>query len=310
VYRIARLAAGLVRARTALDDRVDELEVARVRRERHGHALARLRPVGAGRAVVVLDVAGAALRHRGVDVHRLLALELGDDRFVRAPDGVCEHVQPPAMGHAQHDLARAFLGALLDQLVDHRHERVEAFDRELLLAEERLVQVALERLDLRQALEQRALLVGVKRGPVRAPLDRLAQPDATVVPGDVLDLVGDRAAVGLLKVGERVRERLARNGDAQDRRGDLPHQLGRQVHGLRVERRVAARRRAQRVEPRREVAVHAVRLDDRGRCLDRLEQDLPGSARDVRLDLGGNRVLRGDLRGDVGGLRRPGWRQV
>jgi hypothetical protein len=115
---------------------------------------------------VVLHVAGAALRHRGVDVQRLLALELGDDRLVGAPDGVRKHVQPAAVSHAQHDLARALLVALLDQLVDHRHEHVEPLDRELLLAEEGLVQVALERLDLRQPLEQRALLVGVERRAV------------------------------------------------------------------------------------------------------------------------------------------------
>ena len=228
---------------------------------------------------MVLHVAGAALGHRGVDVHRLLALELGDDRLVRPADGVREHVQPAAVGHAEDDLARALLGALLDDLVEHRHQHVEPLDRELLLAQEGLVQVALERLDLRQPLQQRALLVGVERRPVRAPLDRLAQPDAPVVAGDVLDLVGDRAAVGVLQVRQRVGERVAGDRDAQDRRGDLPHQLGRQVHGLRVERRVAARRRAERVEPRGEVAVHPVRLDDRRGRLDRLEQDLARARR-------------------------------
>ena len=236
-----------------------------------------------GGAVVVLHVAGAALGHRRVHVHRLLALELGDDRLVGPADGVREHVQAAAVGHAEHDLARALVGALLDQLVEHRHEHVEALDRELLLAQERLVQVALERLDLRQALQQRALLVGVERRAVRAPLDRLAQPHAPVVAGDVLDLVGDRAAVGLLEVRQGVGERVARDGDAQDRRGDLPHQLRSQVHRLRVERRVAARRRAERVEPRGEMAVHPVRLDDGGGGLDGLEQDLAGRARDVRL---------------------------
>ncbi len=45
----------------------------------------------------------------------------------------------------------------------------------------------------------------------KAPgLDVLAQPHALAVRGDVLDLVGDRAAVGLAQVRQRVGERRAR----------------------------------------------------------------------------------------------------
>ena len=105
---------------------------------------------------MVLHVAGAALGRGGVDGERLLALELGEDRLVGAADGVREHVQAAAVGHAEHDLARARGRGELDRLVEHRHERVEALDRELLLAQEGLVQVALERLDLGQPLEQAA----------------------------------------------------------------------------------------------------------------------------------------------------------
>ena len=51
------------------------------------------------------------------------------------------------MRHAEHDPVRAALGGELDGLVEQGHERVEALDRELLLAEERALEVALE--DLR-----------------------------------------------------------------------------------------------------------------------------------------------------------------
>ena len=87
-----------------------------------------------------------------------------------------------------------------DRLVEHRDEHVEAFDRELLLAEERLAQVRLEPLHLGEPREQRTLLVLAERRAVTAGLDRLAQPDALLVVGDVLDLVGDRPAVGLAAV--------------------------------------------------------------------------------------------------------------
>ena len=129
-----------------------------------------------------------------------------------------------------------------------------------------------------------------------ARLDGLAQPHAPVVAGDVLDLVGDRAAVGLLEVGQRVGERLAGHRHAQHRRRDAGHELRREAHRGGVERRVAARLGAQRVEPRGQVAVHAVRLDDRRGGLHRLQQRL------VRRRRRGGAVAR---RHRVGGGDRP-----
>ena len=57
----------------------------------------------------------------------------------------------------------AVLGGEADRLVEHRDGHVQALDRELLLAEVGLVQEALERVDLGQAPEQLAPLVGVER---------------------------------------------------------------------------------------------------------------------------------------------------
>ena len=157
--------------------------------------------------------------------------------------------------------------AELDRLVEHRHEHVEPLDRELLLAEERPAQVLLERLDRRQPLEQPPLLVRGERLAELARLDRPAQPSPLLVVGDVLDLVRNRPAVGLLEQRQRLGERLGRNVEAEQLGGDLALELGRQVRGnaVGVERRVADRLRAERVEPRREVAVGAVRVDERHR---------------------------------------------
>ena len=262
VGEVARLAARLVGACAALDHGVDVLEVARVGGERHGHAAPRARRVGAAGAVVVLDVAGAALGRGGVDRERLLALELGEDRLVGTADRVRQHVEPAAVRHPEHDLARALGGGDLDHLVEHRHERVEALDRELLLAEEGLVQVVLERLHLRQPLQQPAPGLLGKRLAVAAALDRLPQPDALLVVRDVLDLIGDRARVGLAQAGQRLGERVARHRDAQHRGRDAAHQLLGQVDRGGIERGIADGGRAERVELRGEVAVHAVRLDD------------------------------------------------
>ena len=154
-----RLAAvGLLGARAALGDRVDELEVARVRHQRDADLAARRLPRRA-HAEVVLHVAGAALVAERDGLDRPLALELAQDRVVRAADDVREHVEPAAVRHAEHDVLGAVHRGELDRLVEHRHEQVEPLDRELLLAEEAPAQVRLEALDLAEAAEQPPLLV-------------------------------------------------------------------------------------------------------------------------------------------------------
>ena len=239
---------GLRGARGALDDRRDELQVARVGLEVDADRAAVGQLVGALGAVVVLDVARAALRDRRHDLERRGALELGEDRVVGAAEVVGEHVQPAAVGHADHDLLAAVGGGQLDQLVEHRHGHVEALDRELVLAEVGLVHEALQRVDLDEALEQRAPLVVGQLVAEGARLDVLAQPHALAVRGDVLDLVGDRAAVGLAQVRQRVGQRGARHVHLEELRRDPRLQLGRQAERLGVEPGVALGLGAERVQ--------------------------------------------------------------
>ena len=80
-------AIGLLGTREALDDRIDGLEVARVRRDGHLDLARRRRP-RLRRREVVLDVARAALLVGDERVDRALALELPQDRRVRATDDV------------------------------------------------------------------------------------------------------------------------------------------------------------------------------------------------------------------------------
>ncbi len=80
---------------------------------------------------------------------------------------------------------------------------------ELLLTEERPAQVALHPLHLAEAGEQAHLLLRCEGPAIFAGLDRLPKPDALLVIGDVLDLVGDRAAVDLLEARIRIRKRLS-----------------------------------------------------------------------------------------------------
>ena len=146
-----------------------------------------------------------------------------------------EHVQSPAVGHADHDLPAAVRRRELDQLVEHRHGHVQPLDRELVLAEVGLVHEPLQRVDLDQSLQQRLLLVVRQRPAERARLDVLAQPHSLAVRGDVLDLVRDRPAVGLAQVRQRVRERRTRHVHVQDLRRYLRRDRRRQPDRLGVE---------------------------------------------------------------------------
>ena len=249
VLELGRVAPRLKRAGRPLDHRIDGLEVARVGGEPDMHLAVRRR-ADALRAVVVLHVARAAL---GVVRDRLelpLALELLEDHLVGTAERVGDHVQPAAVGHAEHDVLGAAARGQLERLVEHRDDHLEPLDRELLLAQERPAQVALEAFRVGEPRQQRLLLLGVELPAVAARLDRVAQPDALLVVRDVLDLVRHRPAVGGAQLREHLAERVPLAVQAQQARRDLRLELRRQPRDqpVGVERRIAraARSRADR----------------------------------------------------------------
>ena len=141
-------AALLLGAHHALDDRVDGLEVRRVRRHRDpdrpsalGHALA-------SRALVVLHV---SLVGGKVRMHR--SFEAGEDALGRVADDVGHDVQAAPMGHAERELFDPAFGGALDQPVEQRDRRVAAFDRVAALSEELRPEKALEFLRRDELLE-------------------------------------------------------------------------------------------------------------------------------------------------------------
>ncbi len=273
---VGPVTGGLGRARGALDHRRDVLQVAGVGLEVDADRPAAGQLVGAFGPVVVLDVAGSALGDRRDRLERGGALELGEDRVVGAAEVVGQDVEPAAVGHPDDDLLTPVRGRQLDQLVEHRHGHVQPLDRELVLAQVGLVHEALERVDLDQPFEQRAALFAGQLVAEGSGLDVLAQPHPLAVGGDVLDLVGDRAAVGLGEVGERVREGRPGHVHLEDAGGQFGLDLGRQPERLWVEARVALGFAAERVEMGGEVTVAAHAGDvDRGR-VDGVEEVLGG----------------------------------
>ena len=228
---VAVVPVGLFGARAPVHHRIDELEVARVGEQCHpDHASARReeRPFG---AVVILDVTGAAIK-RGV---ALVPFELRQDHFVRAPHRVRQHIQAPAVRHAEHQVAHGRLAGEFDHEVEHRNHDVDAFNREAFGAEVRLVEESLHPLDRGQPRQDHVRLIGRERSAMHPRLDLFAQPEPLLVRCEMLHLVRDRSAVGLLQVRQRLGQRSAGYADAQDLGRDRRHDLGRQSEGGRIE---------------------------------------------------------------------------
>ena len=135
---------------------------------------------------------------RALDVVGLerAALELVEDGAVRLAHDVGEHVEAPAMRHADHDLLDAELAAALDDLLQRRHHRFGAVEAEALGAGVLHVGELLEALRLDQLVEDR-LLAFVGEGDVLVlALDALLQPGLLRRRGDVHELDADVPAVG------------------------------------------------------------------------------------------------------------------
>ena len=164
-----------------------------------------------------------------------------------------QDVEPSPVGHADDRLARAVNRGELDREIEHRHRHVEAFDREPLLPEIRLVQETLERLDGGQPGEQLPLPISRERPAVLARFDHLPQPQTFLVTADVLDLVCNRAAVGGAQIRERLGERLAGHVDTQHVGGYARHDFRRQSEATDIDRGIARRLAAEGIEPCRQM---------------------------------------------------------
>ena len=189
VVGLRPFAARLLRARPTLDDRVNGFQMARIREQADGDLLAIRRDVGALGLGVVFHVPGDV---RPGCQPLLTLLELHQEGLVGAVDHMGDDAETAAVRHAHDHLTCAIVREQLQGLLQHHDHRVEAFDRESLLAEEGLAQVAVHGLDLGEASQQLELALRAEGLAISPRFDPLAQPVALFVAGNVLDFVGDR----------------------------------------------------------------------------------------------------------------------
>ncbi len=198
----------------------------------------------------------------------LVPLEFRQDDLIRTPHRVRQHIQAATMRHAEHDVADARLAGELDHQVEHRHHDVDAFDREALGAEICLVEKAFHALNRRQPRQQHLRLVRSEGAAMHTRLDLLAQPEAPFVRREVFHFVGNRTAVRLLQVRQRIDQGGARHADAEDSGRNRRHDLRCQSQRRGVERRITRRLRAERIERCGQVAVGPECFHQSHRCGD------------------------------------------
>ena len=206
---------------------------------------------------VILDVAGA-VRLRRVQV----ALELAEDLRVRLADDVGQHVEPSAVGHADHDLVEPVLGGLVDRRVHHRNDGLRTFERESFLPNVFRLQERLEGLGGIH-LGQDVLLLRDGRLVV-LDLDPLLQPLLLLGLEDVRVFDADVAAVRVAQQTKHVAQLLVLGaGEAVDLElaVEVPQRQAVRVH---IEVGVAAEAglvQPQRVDVGHQVAAVAVGRD-------------------------------------------------
>ena len=275
-HRVALFAVALVEQvllgpDDPFQDGVDRFEMRRVRRQGDGGLpVAEHAEVLAFGAEVVFDVAGA-VGLAGVEV----ALELAEDLADRLAHDVGQHVEPPAVGHADDDLVEFVFGGLVQHRIQQRDDGLPAFEREAFLPDVLGLQERLERLGRVQLRED--VFLFDHRGFLVRHLDAFLQPRPLLGVGDVHVLGADGAHVGVAQQPEHVAQlhvRLPAEPAGGERAVQVPQ--GQPV-GEHVEVGVAALAVVQRVGVGHQMPAGAVgvdQLDHPGGLVDRALGDV------------------------------------
>ena len=178
----------LARAHRPLRDRAHDLQMRRVENERQMHRPRRSR-VSARKALVIFDIAGAVFHF----FRR--AFEFAEKFGRRFAENIDEHIEPPAVRHADDGLDDADRPGRAQQAIHQRNQRVAAFERKALLPDIFFVQITFEHLGGAQPLEQAAAGGGVAVGAGASGFDIAPQPFALSGIGNMHKLGDEFAAI-------------------------------------------------------------------------------------------------------------------
>jgi hypothetical protein len=167
-HAVAATVAGtlLAGAHRALHHRPDDLQVGRIEGQGQVHGAAGRSGVG-GKTHVVFHVAGT-----GLLAQLVLALEFLEQVAGLLAQGVDEHIEAAAMGHADDHVGDAIGAAMQDQFIEQGYEGIGPLEGKTLLAQVAGVQVALQALGGGEPFEDMTLLLRIEPGSPPAPSRR------------------------------------------------------------------------------------------------------------------------------------------
>ena len=180
LFAPAFTAAVLFGTSAANGHRIDGFEVAGIGNQMDVNFVAAARGVFARRAHVVFHVAGAEYAAR-VDI-----LEAGEDFLGISFGNVGDHVKASAMAHTHHQFRGSEAGTGIEEFIDQRNERGDAFERKPLAAEIALLHDLLEHIGADQQVEDARLIFRLRFG-----FHALVDPTPALGSVDVIDLYAD-----------------------------------------------------------------------------------------------------------------------
>ena len=189
VFRQLAAAAILPRPHRPLDHRIDDLQMRGIEGQRDMHIAARRLQVRR-KSFVVLHVAGAE--------DLVLTLELGEQFSRRLAKRVDQHIQPPAMSHADDHFLDTTATRLLDEIIEQRDQCLAAFQREALLSRITGMQITLQTLGSSQLPENGLLGLSIETLAHASELKLFMQPDALISVRHMRKLCPDTAAINVL----------------------------------------------------------------------------------------------------------------
>jgi len=125
----------------------------------------------------------------------MLVVEFVEDGLVRLAQDVGQHIEPPAVRHADHGMPCTAHGTFLDERIEHRHEGIRTLDRKPLGVRIGSPDKPFQVINLGQSMEEGFLLLG-RQGP-RQFLRRqqLPEPLPLLLLGQVRDLNAQRRGI-------------------------------------------------------------------------------------------------------------------
>ncbi len=297
----------LARTHRAQHHRVDNLEVGRIERQHQMHQ-AIVHPHIGGKAHVVLHI--PRIQRIGQVV---LSLEFLEQLARRLAQDIDQHIEAPAMGHADHHLVHAAAPGVADQVIKLGNEGIAAFQRETLLTHIAGMQVFFDALGGGELQQHMAPLLGRQLQTAPTALQALLDPAFAARIHDVHVFGADGAGVNRTHQIQNLPQRKA---FFRKQRAGIEHRVHVALAQTMEARIEIGHRRAlpqpQRVEPGHLMPPHPIGIDESqnsrlalGRCgaQSAIRSGTGRADGFLAPDIVGKRTLDGPV-GDIPGLTR------